>query len=134
MCNVGVNGEEATKPNDTDQERQPNLEPFEGSKFASDAGLGVGCLEGDEFPHHGDGQQPDGAHNDEEEPPPEGLPTHVAKGTPMTLETVSPAITMEIAQPRLVGATSPAAMTAATPKKAPWGGSPEAKRDSSMKP
>ena len=39
----------------------------------------------------------------------------------MTLETVSPAMTMEMAQPRLVGATSDAAMTAATPKKAPCG-------------
>lgn len=43
----------------------------------------------------------------------------------MTLETVSPPMTIEIAQPRLVGATRLAAMTAAIPKKAPWG-SPEA--------
>ncbi|CAH0326729.1 hypothetical protein SRABI128_05527 [Microbacterium sp. Bi128] len=51
----------------------------------------------------------------------------------MTLDTVSPAMTIEMAQPRLVGATREAAITAATPKKAPWG-SPAANRDTSMEP
>ncbi len=60
-------------------------------------------------------------------------PSHVPKGTPMTLETVSPAMTIEMAHPRLVGATSDAAITAATPKKAPCG-RPAAKRETSMVP
>ena len=64
---------------------------------------------------------------------PNAWPTHVARGTPTTLETVSPAITMEMAHPRRVGETREAAMTAATPKKAPCG-SPAAKRETSMVP
>jgi hypothetical protein len=51
----------------------------------------------------------------------------------MTFATVRPAITMEIAHPRFVGATSDAAITAATPKKAPCG-SPAANLDTSMLP
>lgn len=48
-------------------------------------------------------------------------PTKVASGTPSTLATDKPIMTMEMARPRLVGTTMEAASTAATPKKAPCG-------------
>ena len=64
---------------------------------------------------------------------PSCCPSHVAAGTPATLETARPSITELTARPRRCGATSEAATSEATPKYAPCG-NPARKRATSNDP